>query len=168
MSRPAIPTAIKRKILIESVYRCAIPTCRYPVTENAHIVSWSDTSNHNYENLITLCPNCHTLYDTGKIPKEAIIAYKKKLMFLNEVYSPFELDVLDYLKKNKQVLLPCEIIVKRLLEEVLIKIHEIHMSQPYDDGTEMLGYFTAILTEKGQALIEAWSKVDISLTHEVL
>ncbi len=168
MNRPTIPTEIKRRILIESGYRCAIPTCRFPVTENAHIISWSETGDHSYENLITLCPNCHTLFDSGKLSKEAIIAYKKKLMFLNEVYSRFELDVLDYLKINKKVLLPSEILVKRLIEESLIKIDEVHMSQGYGDGKEMLGYFTAILTDKGNSLIEAWSKVDKSLTHEVL
>ena len=168
MNRPAIPTEIKRRILIESGYRCAIPTCRFPVTENAHIISWAKTSDHSYENLITLCPNCHALYDSGKISKEAIIAYKKKLMFLNEVYSRFELDVLDYLKTNRKVLLPNEILVKRLIEESLIKIDEVHMSQEYDDAKEMVGYFTAILTDKGNSLIEAWSKVDNSLTHEVL
>ena len=89
-------------------------------------------------------------------------------MFLNEVYSRFELDVLDYLKTNRKVLLPNEILVKRLIEESLIKIDEVHMSQEYDDAKEMVGYFTAILTDKGNSLIEAWSKVDNSLTHEVL
>ena len=168
MNRPAIPTETKRRILIESGYRCAIPTCRFPITENAHIISWTESKDHSYENLIALCPNCHTLYDSGKITKEAIIAYKKKLMFLNEVYSRFELDVLDYLKKKQKVLLPSEILVKRLLEESLIEINEVHMSQEYGDGTEMLGYFTAILTKKGNALIEAWAKVDNSLTHEKL
>jgi len=166
MNRPAIPTETKRRILIESGYRCAIPTCRFPITENAHIISWADTKDHSYENLIALCPNCHTLYDASKITKEAIIAYKKKLIFLNEVYSRFELDVLDYLKEKEKVLLPSEILVKRLLEESLIEINEVHMSQGYDDGTEMLGYFTAVLTGQGKALIEAWAKVDNSLTHE--
>jgi 5-methylcytosine-specific restriction endonuclease McrA len=92
--RSSIPSELKRRILIEAGYRCAVPTCRFPITENAHIVSWAESKNHTYENLVALCPNCHTMYDSGKIERAAIMAYKKKLMFLNEVYSRFELDVL--------------------------------------------------------------------------
>jgi len=55
--RPKIPTKIKRRILLEAGYRCSIPTCRFPVTENAHIISWAKSKDHSYENLIALCPN---------------------------------------------------------------------------------------------------------------
>jgi hypothetical protein len=105
-NRPKIPVTVKRRILLEAGYRCAIPTCRIPLTENAHIISWAKTKRHSYENLIALCPNCHSLYDSGRIPKEALIAYKKKLIFLNDIYSRFEIDVLDYLKAHKRALIP--------------------------------------------------------------
>ncbi len=133
-NRPSIPTAIKRRILIESGYRCAIPTCRFPITENAHIISWAESKDHCYENLIALCPNCHTLYDSGKIDRNAIIAYKKKLMFLNDVYSRFELDVLDHLKTHKRALVMGELHVKRLLEEGIVEHEEEIMIQGFGDG----------------------------------
>ncbi len=153
---------------MEAGYRCAIPTCRFPITENAHIVSWADSENNSYENLIALCPNCHTLYDSGKISRAAIVAYKKKLMFLNEVYSRFELDVLDYLKAHKRALIPGELLVKRLLEEGIVKHEEKIMIQGFGDGEEILGIFSVVLTERGRQLLDDWSKIDQSLTHEQL
>ena len=167
-NRPSIPIKIKRRILIEAGYRCAIPTCRWPITKNAHIISWVESKDHSYENLIALCPNCHTLYDSGKIERAAIIAYKKKLMFLNEVYSRFELDVLDHLKTHKRALIPGELLIKRLLEEEIVEHEEEIMIQGFGDGEDILGIFSVILTEKGETLLEDWSKVDESLTHEKL
>ena len=117
-ARPKIPAEIKRRILMESGYRCAVPTCRFPITEHAHIESWSKTKNYNYENMIALCPNCHTLYDSKKIDKKALIAYKRKLLFLNDVYSRFEIDVLDFLKSHKRALIPGELLIKRLLQKI--------------------------------------------------
>ena len=166
-TRPKIPTEIKRRILMESGYRCAIPACRFPITENAHIESWSTTNNYNYENMIALCPNCHTLYDLKKIDKKALIAYKKKLIFLNDVYSRFEIDVLDYLKSHKRALIPGELLIKRLLEEGLVKHEEEIMIQGFGDGEDILGIFSVILSDKGRQLLEDWAKVDDSLTIEV-
>ena len=166
--RPAIATEVKRRILMEAGYRCAIPTCRFPITENAHIVSWADSKNHSYENLIALCPNCHTLFDSGKIDRRAMIAYKKKLMFLNDVYSRFELDVLDHLKTHKRALILGELLIKRLLEEGIVVHEEDLMVQGFGDGEDILGIFSVVLTDKGRRLLEDWSKVDESLTHDRL
>lgn len=153
---------------MEAGYRCAIPTCRFPITENAHIVSWAKSKDHSYRNVIALCPNCHTLYDSGKINRVAIVAYKKKLMFLNEVYSRFELDVLDHLKTHNRALIPGELLVKRLLEEKLVEHEQKIMTQGFGDGEEILGIFSIVLTDDGRRLLDDWSKVDDSLTHDQL
>ncbi len=166
--RSSIPTEIKRKILIEAGYRCAVPTCRFPIIENAHIVSWAESKDHSYENLVALCPNCHSMYDSGKIDRAAIIAYKKKLMFLNEIYSRFELDVLDHQKTHKRALIPGELLVKRLLEEGIVIHEEKIMIQGFEDGEDILGIFSVVLTDKGKRMLEDWSKVDESLTHDRL
>lgn len=167
-NRPVIPTEVKRRILMEAGYRCAIPTCRFPITVNAHIVSWADSKNQSYENLIALCPNCHLMFDSGRIDRAAIMAYKKKLMFLNDVYSRFELDVLDHLKTHKRALIPGELLIKRLLEEGIVGHEERIMIQGFGDGEDILGIFSVVLTEKGRRLIDDWSKVDESLTYERL
>lgn len=165
-TRPAIPTELKRRILMEAGYRCAIPTCRFPITENAHIVSWAESQEHSYENLIALCPNCHTLFDSGRIDRAAIVAYKKKLIFLNDVYSRFELDVLDHLKSHKRALIPGELLIKRLIDEGIVAHEEEIMIQGFGDGEDILGIFSVVLTDKGRRLLDDWSKVDETLTYE--
>ena len=167
-SRPKIPAKTKRRVLLESGYRCSIPTCRFPVTENAHIISWSETKDHSYQNLITLCPNCHVLYDSGKIPTEALIAYKKKLFFLNDIYTRFELDVLDYLKTHKRAMIFGELIIKRLLDEEIVFKEDYIMTQGFGDGEEILGIFSVLLTDKGIKLLEDWNRVDATLTFDNL
>lgn len=159
-TRPKIPKEIERRILLESGYRCAVPTCRFPVTENAHIVSWAEAKEHRYENLIALCPNCHTLYDTGRMSKQALIAYKKKLIFLNDVYSRFEIDVLDYLKSHKRAVVPGEIVIKRLLDEGIVSVEEIIMWQSFNDGEDIPSIIAVKLTENGIKLIQDWSLFD--------
>ena len=57
--RPAIPSNIKRRILVEAGHRCAIPTCRHIKVDVHHIVPWAKRKEHKYPNLIGLCPNCH-------------------------------------------------------------------------------------------------------------
>jgi hypothetical protein len=81
--RPSIPAEIKRRVLVEAGHRCAIPTCRQQTTEIAHIVSWEKVQKHEFENLIALCPNCHTRYDRGEIDRPAMLRYKEQLAELN-------------------------------------------------------------------------------------
>jgi predicted restriction endonuclease len=63
--RENIPMAVRRAVLVEAGYRCAIPTCPHPTTEFAHIVPHAQTQDDSFENLIALCPNSHTRYDIG-------------------------------------------------------------------------------------------------------
>ena len=138
------------------------------MTENVHIVSWAESADHSYENMIVLCANCHTRYDSGDIPRAAIVSYKKKLMFLNDVYSRFELDVLDYLKVRGRALVPGELLVKRLLDERIVDVDEMIMAHEFDDGDEVLGLFSVVLTDRGRQLLADWACVDDSLTHQQL
>ena len=79
MSRPSIPADIKRQVLMEAGHRCAIPTCRHPTTEIAHIEPWAKVQEHKFENLIALCPNCHTRYDNKEIDRKSMVQYKASL-----------------------------------------------------------------------------------------
>lgn len=69
MERPSIPADLRRRVLVEAGHRCAIPTCRAIMTDVHHIVPWEECQEHSYENLISLCPNCHRLVHDGKIDK---------------------------------------------------------------------------------------------------
>ena len=101
-SRPAIPMAIKRKILMEAGHRCAIPTCKQTPVELAHIVPWSTVKEHTFENLIALCPTCHTRFDRGDIDKKSIEQYKLNLNIINNKYGDFERRVLEFFAENTQ------------------------------------------------------------------
>ncbi|MEQ1849935.1 MAG: HNH endonuclease signature motif containing protein [Candidatus Peribacteraceae bacterium] len=79
MNRSQIPTELKRKVLLEAGHRCAIPTCQHSTTEIAHIIPWAKVTEHQFENLIALCPNCHTRFDNGEIDKKSMMQYKANL-----------------------------------------------------------------------------------------
>ena len=70
--RPRISAEIKRIVLLEAGHRCAIPTCRTPVTEIAHIDPFRKVRKHEAQNLIALCPTCHTLFDQGVIERLSV------------------------------------------------------------------------------------------------
>ncbi|MDD3436452.1 MAG: HNH endonuclease signature motif containing protein [Candidatus Gastranaerophilales bacterium] len=61
---------IKRRLYAESMGRCMNPNCRVSlfkaegdIIERAHIIPYCDTLDNSFENLIILCPNCHTNFD---------------------------------------------------------------------------------------------------------
>jgi tetratricopeptide (TPR) repeat protein len=84
--RPAIPAALRREVLVEAGHRCTIPTCRATTTEVAHIVPFAEVQEHAFENLIALCPNCHTRYDKGEIDRQSMRTYKYNLGVLASRY----------------------------------------------------------------------------------
>lgn len=73
-NREYIEENIKRKLYAESMGRCMNPICQAElfnangdIIEKAHIVPYCKTKENTYENLIVLCPNCHTKYDKNKL-----------------------------------------------------------------------------------------------------
>lgn len=103
MSRDTIPAEVKRAVLVEAGHRCAIPTCRATTTEIAHIVPWAETQNNSFENLIALCPNCHTRFDQKKeIDRLAVKMYKSNLGILNNRYGEFERRLFEVLAKSNE------------------------------------------------------------------
>jgi hypothetical protein len=90
--------ARKRMALAEAGHRCAIPTCRHPTTEIAHIVPESQSHDDSFKNLIALCPKCR-----GKqIDAQTMSTYKHNLEILNSRYSDFERRVFDQIAETGQ------------------------------------------------------------------
>ena len=119
--RPAIPKELERRILIEAGHRCAIPTCRHIETVIHHIIPWEKCRKHEYENLIALCPNCHSRADRGEIDKKSLRIYKANLCYTHDKFSQFEVDVLFELYNapaNKGILFPSYLmlLIKRMLD----------------------------------------------------
>lgn len=70
MSRENIDENTKRRLYAESMGRCMNPDCQIElfkekgdIIEKAHIVPYFETADNAYENLVILCPNCHTDFD---------------------------------------------------------------------------------------------------------
>jgi hypothetical protein len=74
--RPAIPAAIRRQVAVESGHRCAVCGESCPL-ELAHIIPWHRCRQHEAEDLIYLCANCHGRADKERWGQKSLRAYKK-------------------------------------------------------------------------------------------
>ncbi|MEU5433835.1 HNH endonuclease signature motif containing protein [Streptomyces sp. NPDC020719] len=101
--RKAVPAELKRAVLVEAGHRCAIPTCRVSTTELAHIEPWRKVHEHKFENLIALCPTCHTRFDQGDIDRKAMLQYKANLGVINGRYGEVEQRVLALFAENPEI-----------------------------------------------------------------
>lgn len=101
MNRLAIPRQLEREILMEAGHRCAIPTCRQTPVEIVHIIPWEQVKKHTFDNLIALCPTCHTRYHKrGEIDRKAMQQYKANLTVLNGRFGELEQRVLRLCAKQ--------------------------------------------------------------------
>ncbi len=101
MSRPAILAQLKRALLTEAGYRCAIPTCRGTSSlQFEHIDEWHKVKEHKFENMIILCANCHARVTSKEIHKDAIRKYKNNLAILTGRYTTAEWRLLDFILDN--------------------------------------------------------------------
>lgn len=74
--RPAIPQQTQRDLLFECRYRCAC-CCESVSLEKAHIVDWSKSQDHAFENLVVLCANCHTRSHAEHWPESHLRKFKQ-------------------------------------------------------------------------------------------
>ncbi|MBY2998425.1 HsdR family type I site-specific deoxyribonuclease [Rhizobium leguminosarum] len=75
IARPPIPMDVQRKLMVECGHRCCV--CGEHVSlEKAHIVPWSATKDHSFENLLVLCSLCHTRSHDEKWDQKTLKAYK--------------------------------------------------------------------------------------------
>ena len=82
--------------------------------------------------------------------------YKRKLMFLSDRYSAFELNLLDYLRIRSKAVVPGLIIVKNLIDDKLIDNWGIVQAIGLEGDVEIAA-FVAVLTEKGTQFLQEWS-----------
>jgi len=150
MDRDTVPAEIRRKVLVEAGHRCAIPTCQATTTEIAHINSWAQSQDNSFENLIALCPNCHTRYDQKReIDRKAMQMYKRALRSNNQRFTlPFFLgDQKSELEIHKGPALtvnawPYDCTVDRLLLQTLEGCGPVSCAtilEVYLNGTSVFG-----------------------------
>lgn len=99
--RPDIPTELERAVLLECGHRCAIPTCHQVPVELSHIIPWSRCKEHRFENLIALCPTCHTRFDRGEIDRKSMQIYKLNLTLVNSRYGDLEQRIIRGFVKDR-------------------------------------------------------------------
>lgn len=117
--RVKVPVDIERKLYAESMGRCMNPDClcelfQYngDIIEKAHIHSYSNTKDNSFDNLVVLCPTCHTNFDkNGSFTKETVMEWKKiRKMKLDSFFttkfknfSDLKDKVKPYLMENKAI-----------------------------------------------------------------
>lgn len=93
---------VRRKLYAESMGRCMNPDCKedlFPcngdIIEKAHIRAFHKDEDNSFENLIILCPNCHTnfdknfAFDLNKVKKWKEIRKQEVDAFFSEKYATF-------------------------------------------------------------------------------
>ncbi|MCE2972390.1 MAG: HNH endonuclease [Sediminibacterium sp.] len=158
MPRAAIRESIKREVLTEAGFRCAVPTCRTILAIDLHhIVEVSDKGSNEAHNLLALCPTCHALHHRGIIPKESIKVWKGMLVSLNGAFDKATIDDLLFLYKTSQSLV--------LSGDGILKFSKL-IAANLAVYTQFFGYgshinYQVFLTDRGRLLVEAWEKGNI-------
>ncbi|MEW8419073.1 MAG: HNH endonuclease signature motif containing protein [Candidatus Thiodiazotropha endolucinida] len=170
MARVKIPNHIKTAVLLESGYKCANPVCRHVLTLELHHIVWvKDGGSNDPENLLVLCPNCHSLHTQGHIPEAAILAWKNQLVVLNNT-NPNTADFLLVIAEDEERVTSSETeediprrfrftgdslpLLSGLLTSGLITISKRYSGSNIFGGT--LPSFEVELTDKGKLYVEAW------------
>ena len=119
MARKAMPIDVERKLCAESMGRCMNPACQAElfrkkgdVIEKAHITPYCKTADNVYENLVILCPTCHTdfdknnAFDPEQVKKWKEIRKEELEKLFGKRYSTFEelqKQVVPILSENKSI-----------------------------------------------------------------
>jgi len=160
--RRQIPIATKSLVLHEAGYRCANPTCRNPLTLDVHhIVYHSEDGSDTPENLIAICPYCHSLHHSGHIPLASLRAWKLLLLALNEGYDRKAIDLLLALHKLERVIASGDAVLNYsgLIASGLVSVTTQGSSRSRYGMAPDFRYEIK-LSEKGLFMVEAWKKGD--------
>lgn len=157
--RPSIPRPLERSVLVEAGHRCAIPQCRQTPVELAHIKPWAEVKTHTFDNLIALCPTCHTRYDQGEIDRLAMLQYKANLSVMNGRYGDLEQRVLRVFADQPgatQLNLPggLEILLMYLIQDGLLA--KMVNAGPRVEIMGVPSQEFYVLTNEGRAFINRW------------
>ena len=89
------------------------------------------------------------------------------MMFFSDRYSKYELDVLEFLRKENKVIVYGHLSIKNLVDNDLVKNAHTICSFTYNDGTVELQEFVVVLTENGKEFIKNWiDPENTELTYE--
>lgn len=118
-NRVKIPLNVQRKLYAESMGKCMNPKCQVDlfsgdgvIAEMAHIDPYCETENNSFDNLVLLCPNCHTNFDNNNAFTVEDVKTWKKIRkteidsFFSRKFPNFEelkKQVVPLLQENKSI-----------------------------------------------------------------
>lgn len=163
-----MPPATRMLVLHESGYKCSNPACRMVLTLDIHHIEYvAEGGTDSQDNLLALCPNCHSLHHKGHIPRESLRAWKVLLLALNEgfdrrsVDTLLALDVLGGVMVWGDGLLTCASLVASGLVEVNEKDEIVETNGFFGPGkTQQVAKYWVELSAKGHAFVKAWKRGD--------
>jgi hypothetical protein len=168
--RPPIPAGLERDLMIEAGYRCAVCKTTEPL-EIDHIIEWAVVQKHEFENMIVLCANCHSLKKNTSNPRHinraSLKRIKSNLMLLNGRYSDLERRIIDAFREAlvadpevvPWIFIPesLHLLVRYLLHDGLVEgtIYISPVATGSSDGTVLRDdHLKLVLTQKGKQFIE--------------
>lgn len=166
--RSSITQDVRREVLTEAGYRCAVPTCRTILALDLHhILKVSEGGSNTADNLIALCPTCHRLHHNGEIPKEAVRVWKGMLVTLNLAFDKDAMELLLFLTRKEQEERPygytseCVMRCAGLINAGLVDTdtfweEEASRFLRSNSGAD----HTLRLTERGHLVVKAWKAGD--------
>ena len=114
-----ITEEVKKRLYAESMGRCMNPACQRDlfshggdIIEKAHIDPYCATANNSFENLVLLCPNCHTDFDKNHaFTAEEVLSWKRirqeevERMFSKKFpsFEALKREVAPLLEENKSI-----------------------------------------------------------------
>jgi hypothetical protein len=124
-------------------------------------VPWSEGREHVFDNLIALCPNCHSRFDRGEIDSLSMTMYKRNLGLLGSRYGEAERRLLDMFAQNPSANVaafshPMDFEFMYLLRDELIRRVEMGTAIVHSgpSGTFRQGPVQYVLTDAGAQLLE--------------
>lgn len=183
--RQKIPETTRQFVLLEAGYKCANPACRHVLTLELHHIVWmKDGGGSQPDNLLALCPNCHSLHTTGHIPRTAILTWKSLLVSIgnpNRAAVDLLLVLNEEEKRVKETADPNAVpppfrftgdslpTLAPLLTSGLVEISRRFLGANWFGGAHPS--FEIALTERGRQLVVAWKAgstegIQRALSHE--
>jgi hypothetical protein len=153
-NRKPLSIVLKREVLTEAGYRCAVPTCRNILALDLHhIIPIEEGGPNALSNLLALCPTCHALYTRGIISREAIHAWKQIVVALSHAFDAEAISFLLFLKRTgtRDILVSGDGVLQfaSLIATDLAEPHLVFRRGPWQ-------FYSICLTAKGQRLLDAW------------
>jgi len=172
VKRSAVPESVRRAVLIEAGYRCGVPTCRsLLILDLHHLDPVRKGGGNSAGNLLALCPTCHALYERGKLPGDAVRAWKAVLVSLSSAFDRTAIDELllleDLLKQGRESPAVTGDGIGRYSSLVFSGLAEYQGVGGLRGGLHG-DWFNVRITDRGLALLEAWRSGDAAAVGEAV